>query len=1085
MLRFMAYSLVLLVMTSVLRAQPPAILSSFDSLDGWVATPSDGVEVTIRSESPPGADGGALRIDYNFAKGSGFCVIRKAFPMSLPENYEFQMRIRGEGLPNNFEFKLIDGSIRGADATASGDDVWWLNRRAYTFPREWQTLRVPKRRMSFAWGPSGGTEIRTLGAIEFAIAAASGGKGTLWIDSLSYRPLPPLKPYTGTPIGSASSRMCELHTPDNLFDPDPTTAWQSDAADAAPTFTVDFGESRQFGGLVLEWEQGHAPKGMRVELSEDAATWILASVAADLSPDRAFVPLRDAQARYVRLSLVPVSAGSPVGIQTLTVKDADFSDTANGFFKQVAKEFPRGFFPRYYSGEQSFWTVLGLPGDAAEAAINEEGAVELAKGQCTVEPFLSIDGQTLSWAESQTSQRLANEYIPVPSVERIHDRAKLTVTAFVDGAAGDGCLHVCYEVTPTTAAPVSGSILLAVRPFQILPPWHELNLEGGVTPIAVLSRDGDDLLVNGSRRIATHLKPARISAAPFDTAPTIAVTALPDMHPGQEVRDPGGVASAVIEYPFNLEPGKAARFWISAPFKGSVRPARLDFKGRDPDAVLRELAGKTAGVWNGLLSKTRFQVPPEAQEYVNAYQAQLAYILISAAGPALQPGTRTYDRSWIRDGASIVQALLEAGHTQPVRAFIDWFAGYQYENGKVPCVVDGRGPDPVPEHDSHGQYIHAVVMYYHFTRDAEFVKRHMPGITRAVEYIEAIRAQRMTDEFKSGGASRQEPGKAPVPARAFYGLVPESISHEGYSAKPMHSYWDTFWTLRGLKDAVEAARITGDSTLAEQWKVLSADFAVTLASSIAEAQAAHSIDFIPGCVELGDFDPTSTAIGIWPCQIDGIFPPSAVNRTFARAYSNFAKRRDDPAFAWDAYTPYEFRMVPAFLCLGEKDKALSLMEWYMRDRRPRGWNHWAEVVWKDPRAPKFVGDMPHAWVGAEYMHAWRNMFVFERERDDALVVLAGVPAYWFRKDIKGPIGAGPLPTWYGPLTLGVNHNLGLYTINMQGDLIIPPGGIIVKTPSIRPIRLATVNGHPAEINADGEIVVRELPARLQVTQFEK
>ena len=35
----------------------------------------------------------------------------------------------------------------------------------------------------------------------------------------------------------------------------------------------------------------------------------------------------------------------------------------------------------------------------------------------------------------------------------------------------------------------------------------------------------------------------------------------------------------------------------------------------------------------------------------------------------------------------------------------------------------------------------------------------------------------------------------------FYGMVPESISHEGYSAKPMHSYWDTFFILRGLKDA--------------------------------------------------------------------------------------------------------------------------------------------------------------------------------------------------------------------------------------------------------------------------------------------
>lgn len=40
-----------------------------------------------------------------------------------------------------------------------------------------------------------------------------------------------------------------------------------------------------------------------------------------------------------------------------------------------------------------------------------------------------------------------------------------------------------------------------------------------------------------------------------------------------------------------------------------------------------------------------------------------------------------------------------------------------------------------------------------------------------------------------------------------YGLMPESISHEGYSGNPVHSYWDDFWTLRGLKDAADMATI--------------------------------------------------------------------------------------------------------------------------------------------------------------------------------------------------------------------------------------------------------------------------------------
>src|SRR3546814_11135683 len=68
-----------------------------------------------------------------------------------------------------------------------------------------------------------------------------------------------------------------------------------------------------------------------------------------------------------------------------------------------------------------------------------------------------------------------------------------------------------------------------------------------------------------------------------------------------------------------------------------------------------------------------------------------------------------------------------------------------------------------------------------------------PHVLGAFEYMEKLRL-----------SERTEANRAKNPA--FYGLMPESISHEGYSAKPMHSYWDDFWALRGYKDAVEVDR---------------------------------------------------------------------------------------------------------------------------------------------------------------------------------------------------------------------------------------------------------------------------------------
>src|SRR3546814_11160358 len=71
-----------------------------------------------------------------------------------------------------------------------------------------------------------------------------------------------------------------------------------------------------------------------------------------------------------------------------------------------------------------------------------------------------------------------------------------------------------------------------------------------------------------------------------------------------------------------------------------------------------------------------------------------------------------------------------------------------------------------------------------------------PHVLGAFEYMEKLRLSERTEENRALNP-------------AFYGLMPASISHEGYSAKPMHSYWDDFWAMRGYKDAVEVAKVLG------------------------------------------------------------------------------------------------------------------------------------------------------------------------------------------------------------------------------------------------------------------------------------
>src|SRR5262249_5866185 len=64
-------------------------------------------------------------------------------------------------------------------------------------------------------------------------------------------------------------------------------------------------------------------------------------------------------------------------------------------------------------------------------------------------------------------------------------------------------------------------------------------------------------------------------------------------------------------------------------------------------------------------------------------------------------------------------------------------------------------------------------------------------------------------------------------------------------------------------------------------------------------------------------------------------------------------------------------------------------------RRPaqfdRGWNQWPEIVWTDAERGQWLGDLPHSWVAATFLHAGRTALVYERTSDQALVLPAGRP----------------------------------------------------------------------------------------------
>ena len=180
-------------------------------------------------------------------------------------------------------------------------------------------------------------------------------------------------------------------------------------------------------------------------------------------------------------------------------------------------------------------------------------------------------------------------------------------------------------------------------------------------------------------------------------------------------------------------------------------------RGWAPQALdVAKAQAQVAEQWRQKLGVVSLQVPAAGQALVDTLRTAVAHMLISRVGPRLQPGTRSYARSWIRDGAMISEGLLRMGRSDAVRDYINWYAPYQFENGKVPCCVDARGSDPVPGNDSHGELIYSIAEYGRYTGDSTFAELMWPHVQGAYNYMEQLRAS--SARTRIGRAIRRSTG---------------------------------------------------------------------------------------------------------------------------------------------------------------------------------------------------------------------------------------------------------------------------------------------------------------------------------------
>ncbi|MBT2768299.1 discoidin domain-containing protein [Stenotrophomonas sp. ISL-67] len=806
-------------------------------------------------------------------------------------------------------------------------------------------------------------------------------------------------------------------------------------------------------GLAVDWAGAH--DSARLQVRDARGSW------SDLAQD----PQAGSRQQSWLAGTAPVTAhalrlqveGDAPKIARLRLLGPAAVMTPMKRYQTVASGAQRALFPASLHLQQTYWTAVGVHGGLQKSIFDEYGNIEAFKGAPLVQPiWRSADGSAAGAADHPVQHALRDGWKPMPSVTwQPQPGLELTSEAFAAELGGQPVTLVRHRLRNVGTTPIAGSLALVTRPMQMNPPWQN----GGLSPIHKVAVESSTVRVNG-RSLLHSLTPVGASGvAPFGTDGSTEITAAVasgELPTPQQADDPDGLAAAALSYRVQLAPGATRSVVVAFPLGTAAAnsdgalpeppPIAFGIKERDPDTVFDALATRVSDDWQKRLGQVGLRLPDPS--LVDMLRAQAAYMLINQTGPAMQPGPRNYNRSFIRDGMATSAVLLRMGESRIARDYLAWYTAHGvHANGLVSPILNndgsvntGFGSDI--EYDSQGQYVALVADVARLDGGPESVRAYLPKVKAALQFLQELRERTLVPGYMAS---------QPAPER-FAGILAPSISHEGYPS-PTHSYWDDYWGLKGWHDGAWLAESLGDHETAAWARGQYRALHDALAASILATMAWKGIDFIPSSADLGDGDPTGVSIALDPTGAQDVLPEQALRTTFARYLEDVRKRNQPDALY--AYTPYEIRNVLSYVHLDQPEAADELLQGLLRDRRPLEWQVLAEVVHSRLRFPRYLGDMPHTWIGAEYGRTLFGMLM--REDDDALSLLPGTPPSWLAGD---GLAVERLPTAFGTLQMEAVQ---------RGDtLMVTLGKGLRKDAAVRvwwPSRT-----RPSQVRVDGRVM---------------
>ncbi len=372
--------------------------------------------------------------------------------------------------------------------------------------------------------------------------------------------------------------------------------------------------------------------------------------------------------------------------------------------------------------------------------------------------------------------------------------------------------------------------------------------------------------------------------------------------------------------------------------------------------------------------------------------------------PKFQVGPTCYRGTWAADGPFLLEAVSYLGRTAEARAGLEQ-------------QVDGDdGPSGVEFSKKSGLRLWMIWRHAQLTGDRAWLQHMWPKVEREVKQIVAYRDMTRSD-----------------PQQMNAGLMPIGFGDGGLGGKH-REYTNVYWTLAGLKAAIEMAKVMNAPSLGD-WQREYADYWTTFDRA---RERDKQVDEAGNCyvpVTMKGEKAQLPQCGAW-AFLQSIFP----GRIFAADDPLMlgtmslldANQREGliygtgwiPDGIWNYAASFYGH---AHLWLGHGPKAAATLYAMGNHASPLlCWREEQNVI-GDPL--HFVGDMPHNWGSAEFIRLVRHLVILER--DQSIHVLPGLPRAWTRPGHV--LAMHDVPTALGTISVRVEMSADAKTAQITVD----------------------------------------------------